>query len=588
MKNIIEVKNLIFDYFRRDREGNVEEMVEALSDVNLRVKAGDFISIIGANGSGKSTLARNLNALLMPTEGTVFVQGMDTREEGKRYDIRKTAGMVFQNPENQIVGTTVETDVAFGPENLGVESGEIKRRVKEVLDLVDMQSHCSTFVTELSGGQMQKVAVAGVLAMEPACMILDEATAMLDPEAREKIMELVHRLNREQHITIIHITHFMDEIIESDYVYVMNHGKVVCEGEPVSVLQQRELMRECCIEPPLAVRLAGKFKVSSTVWQHTIKRCTMSALEAQAAKQIASSNVQTVRLQTNPVKKERALDHALVFDKVSYQYAASGTVSEGFALKNVSFVIARGEFVGIVGRSGAGKSTLLQLMNGILKPTGGTIYFDGQDIWDGAYSRDKLRQKIGLVFQYPEQQLFEETVFKDVAFGPYQMNISKVEAEKMAFDAIRDIGLPESIYDASPLALSGGQKRKVAIAGTLAMHPEYLVLDEPAVGLDPASRTELMRYLRELCDSKNMTVIMVSHSMEDMAEYTDRILMMREGCLLKDDITRACLSDTACMQQAGLKLPAVMRMVQQLRGAGMPVQSDIVKEAELLQVLVQA
>lgn len=587
MKNIIEVKNLIFDYFRRDREGNVEEMVEALLDVNLHVKAGAFISIIGANGSGKSTLARNLNALLTPTEGTVLIHGMDTGKEEKRYEIRKTAGMVFQNPDNQIVGATVESDVAFGPENLGVPSAGIRQRVREVLALVGMWDYHGASFSALSGGQKQKVAIAGVLAMEPACIILDEATAMLDPEARDKVLELVHSLNREHHITIIHITHFMDEIIESDYVYMMNQGRIVCEGDPVFVLQQRKLMEECHIEAPLAIRLSDSFKVASTVEQHTIKRCSLPHLEAQTARQMALAGVQAATIHVDIVKKNQTLDKALVFDHVSYQYKDAGHTTEGFALQDISFVIGRGEFVGIVGHTGSGKSTLLQLMNGLLKPVSGNIYFDGQDIWDESYSRGKLRQKVGLVFQYPEQQLFEETVYKDVVFGPYQMQVSKVEAEKMAFDAIRDIGLPESIYDLSPLALSGGQKRKVALAGILAMHPEYLVLDEPAAGLDPVGRTELMGYLRELCDKKNMTVIMVSHSMEDMAEYTDRMLVLKEGHLRKDDTTRACLWDETCMQEAGLKMPAVMRMVRQLKLAGLSVQPDLVKETELLQALVQ-
>ena len=344
-------------------------------------------------------------------------------------------------------------------------------------------------------------------------------------------------------------------------------------------------MRDCCIEAPLPVRLACRFKVSSTLQQHIVKGCTMSDLETQVARQIAALHAQTVSLCMRDVRQDREIERALVCNHVSYQYAPVGRNVETFALRDVSFVIGRGEFVGIAGRTGSGKSTLLQLMNGILKPGDGSIYFDGQDIWEDTYSRGKLRQKIGLVFQYPEQQLFEETVYKDVVFGPYQLDISKVEAEKLAFEAIRDIGLPESVYDLSPLALSGGQRRKVALAGVLAMHPDYLVLDEPAAGLDPAGRRELMEYLRDLCDRKNMTVIMVSHSMEDIAEYTDRLLVMKDGCLIKDDTTRNCLMDSECMREAGLNIPVSMRMVQQLNQAGVAVQSDIVKEAELMQAL---
>lgn len=586
MKHIIEVKNLIFDYFRRDREGNVSEMVEALSDVNLRVKQGDFISIIGANGSGKSTLARNLNALLIPTEGTVLIDGMDTSDERKRFQIRKTAGMVFENPDNQLIGATVAADVAFGPENLGVASEDIREKVREVLRLVGMSDRHGAAVTALSGGQKQKVAIAGLLAMEPACMILDEVTAMLDPEARDRVMELVHSLNREQNMTVIHITHFMEEIIESDYVYMMNGGEIVCEGKPLSVLGQRGLMQECHIEPPLALKMAADFKVALTMEQHTIKGCTLSGIEEALAGQLAMSDMGTVEIHVDKAERKQVLDRSLVFDHVSFRYGKPEEDRDDFALQDVSFVIGRGEFVGLAGHTGSGKSTLLQLMNGLLKPSGGNIYFDGQDIWDASYSRSILRQKVGLVFQYPEQQLFEETVYKDVVFGPYQMQVSKVEAEKMAFDAIRDIGLPESVYDLSPLALSGGQRRKVALAGILAMHPEYLVLDEPAAGLAPAARTELMRYLRGLCDRKNMTVIMVTHSMEDIAEYTDRMLVMQDGILRRDDATRACLRDEDCMHRAGLKMPAAMRMVRQLRRSGLAVQPDIIKEAELLQALV--
>ncbi|MDE5967326.1 MAG: energy-coupling factor transporter ATPase, partial [Lachnospiraceae bacterium] len=250
MKNIIDVRNLIFEYFRRNETGEVENIVEALSDVNLQVEKGAFVSIVGANGSGKSTLAKNLNALLLPTEGMVIVDGRDTRDADKRLEVRKSAGMVFQNPDNQIVGTTVETDVSFGPENLGVESEEIVRRVETVLNLVGLSNKKRISTAKLSGGQKQKLAIAGVLAMRPECMILDEATAMLDAEAREKIMRIVHGLNKEYGMTIIHITHFMEEIFDSDYIYVMKEGKIACEGTPEQILAQPKKIQECHLECP--------------------------------------------------------------------------------------------------------------------------------------------------------------------------------------------------------------------------------------------------------------------------------------------------------------------------------------------------
>ena len=221
---LIDIKNLTFEYFRRDSEGNLEEMIEALKGVSIDVKQGEFVAIVGRNGSGKSTLAKHINALLLPSEGAIVVDGLDTSEEELRLSIRKSAGMVFQNPDNQIVGNLVEEDVAFGPENLGVPTGEIWNRVEDSLETVEMETYRNASPNHLSGGQKQRVAIAGVLAMEPKCIIFDEATSMLDPQGREQIIFAARQLQKEKNITVIFITHHMDEVIWSDRVFVMEQG----------------------------------------------------------------------------------------------------------------------------------------------------------------------------------------------------------------------------------------------------------------------------------------------------------------------------------------------------------------------------
>lgn len=241
---IIKTGKLIFDYIRRDEEDNVIAINRALDDIDIDVKEGDFVAILGHNGSGKSTLAKHLNAILVPTEGTVWVDGRDTNEEKNIWDIRKTTGMVFQNPDNQIIGNVVEEDVAFGPENLGVPTNKILKRVEESLKLVSMEKYRFHSPNKLSGGQKQRVAIAGIMAMRPKCIVLDEPTAMLDPDGRKEVITTATRLNREENITVILITHYMDEIVNADKVIVMDKGKIVMTGTPREIFSRpKELLK---------------------------------------------------------------------------------------------------------------------------------------------------------------------------------------------------------------------------------------------------------------------------------------------------------------------------------------------------------
>ncbi|MEE0058151.1 energy-coupling factor transporter ATPase [[Bacteroides] pectinophilus] len=261
-EDIIVAENVTFEYYRRDEEGNVEGITTAVDNVSLTMQKGDFIAVLGHNGSGKSTFAKHINALLYPTEGTLYVDGIDTSDEERLLDIRQSAGMVFQNPDNQIVCTLVDEEVAFGPENIGVPSEEIWERVEKSLKAVGMYEYRNASPNKLSGGQKQRIAIAGIVAMKPKCIVLDEPTAMLDPHGRKDVMKVLHELNRREGVTIILITHYMDEVIDADKVFVMDDGKLVMQGKPREIFSQVDRLKELRLDVPQVTELAYELKKS--------------------------------------------------------------------------------------------------------------------------------------------------------------------------------------------------------------------------------------------------------------------------------------------------------------------------------------
>ena len=418
---LIDIKNVTFEYFRRDENGDVEEMIEALRDISLEVKEGEFIAIVGQNGSGKSTLARQINALLLPGQGEVIVDGMDTRDEEWRLSIRQRAGMVFQNPDNQMVGNIVEEDIAFGPENLGVSTEEIWNRVEETLTATDMEEYRTQSPNRLSGGQKQRVAIAGVLAMEPKCIIFDEATAMLDPKGREKMIKLVKTLQEERGITVILITHHMDEVLYADKVFVMKQGEIMDSGAPEYIFSQRELLEECGLEmPPLyqyLYFLSGQEIISmaemktvraekdlSRLLQEKYGKTAEKAAAGMKTAPLTDREIAEKQAESDMVREtvgEHTLTKGILLNHVSYSYNV-GFAHERKVLQDISLGIDKGEFVAVIGHTGSGKSTLLQHLNGLYLPTEGNVYFNGRDIAEKDFPIKELRQKAGMVFQYPE------------------------------------------------------------------------------------------------------------------------------------------------------------------------------------------
>jgi len=656
LENIV-VKDVSYQYTRRNENDEVIETLSALSALNFSIEEGSFVCILGHNGSGKSTLAKLFNALQLPSEGTILVSGMDSREEKNIFPIRREVGMVFQNPDNQIIASVVEEDVGFGPENIGLPTDEIWQRVNNALSAVHMEAYRLKSPNHLSGGQKQRVAIAGTLAMEPKTIVLDEPTAMLDPSGRKEVLESVLELKRKKGISIILITHYMEEAVDADRILLMDSGKLVMDGSPREVFQNVERLKEYRMDVPIITELAHKLQKKGFPIEKTIlkkeeleeelfkldkegfvlkeeflkpdKEGTVPS-EEDAEKEKMATEVLS-KEEENPLSKGRNIkldratsqgedevgpaqnenvalcDYIVEVNHLSAIFQA-GTAMESFALKDLSMKIRRGSLTAVIGHTGSGKSTLVQHLNGLIKAKSGEIFvsfrenpplvksgksflfFKGKktviekkgrlSLSEEGFDYRALRFKVGLVFQYPEYQLFEETVLADVMFGPLNQGKKREDAEVLAKGALASLGIGEELYAKSPFELSGGQKRKVAIAGVLAMGPELLILDEPTAGLDPAGRDELFEEIAGLRKNYAMTILLVSHSMDDVARYADEVLVLHQGELKMEGKVEEVFSRKEELEDMGLGLPQIRALLFDLKRNGMNLQlGNTVSEA---------
>ena len=577
---MIQAEKLVFEYEKHDDEGNVIGVRRAIDEIDFHIEPGQFIAILGHNGSGKSTLAKHMNAILVPSGGTMWVDGKDTSDEDNVWDVRQTSGMVFQNPDNQIIGTVVEEDVGFGPENLGVPTEDIWKRVEESLQAVGMLKYRHHSPNKLSGGQKQRVAIAGVVAMRPKCIVLDEPTAMLDPNGRKEVLRTIEELRKQEKVTVILITHYMEEVIGADRVIVMDQGHIVMDGTTREIFSRVEELKKYRLDVPQVTLVAYELKKKDYDIPDGILT-SKELIEALSVCQIKDGESAKINRKENCKKEEQPF---LKLEKVNYVYSP-GNAYEKHALKEIDLEIFEGEFVGIIGHTGSGKSTLIQHMNGLVRATDGAIYFGGENIYDKKFDLRKLRNHVGLVFQYPEHQLFEMDVLKDVCFGPKNQGLSEEECKERALEALQLVGLPEKYYSASPFELSGGQKRRAAIAGVLAMKPRVLILDEPTAGLDPKGRDEILDQIAYFQKEGNLTVILVSHSMEDIAKYVDRIVVMNDGSKLYDDEPKAVFSQYKELEKIGLAAPQVTYLMHELAERGVPVDVEATTIEEAVETI---
>jgi len=581
--SIIKIENLGFEYTAD------EGKVTALSGVDLEVGRGSFTAIIGRNGSGKSTLAKTINALLIPTEGTVIVGGYDTREEEYIWEIRRMAGMVFQNPDNQLVSAVVEDDVAFGPENLGLPREEIIQRIRISLESVDMYEHRKMAPHKLSGGQKQRVAIAGVIAMKPDVIIFDEPTAMLDPEGRGEVLEIAARLHKEG-ATVLLITHFMEETVRCDRVIILDRGRICMDGTPLEVYDRAEEIRALGLKLPFSVELAERLRALGTL---PPGEPILTDEELAEAVIVAGTGVIRDHLDG---EKEMPADNprlpavskgepVIVAEGLTHTYN-KGLAYETHAVMDVSFEIEAGEYVAVIGHTGSGKSTLVQHMNGLLKPTEGHITVGGVDVSQKGAAVVEARRKTGMLFQYPEYQLFEETVHLDVAFGPKNLGVPEDEIDGRVREAMALVGLEyEEFASRSPFELSGGQKRMVAFAGVLAMRPEVLVLDEPTAGLDPYAHEEVLGTIEKIREQTGCTIVIVSHNMDDVARLSDRVFVMAAGEIVNTGPPARIFSDEEFLKGIGLGVPKATAFAGRLRRGGLEMPEGILSLEDLLEAL---
>ncbi|MCE2850808.1 MAG: energy-coupling factor transporter ATPase [Chloroflexaceae bacterium] len=501
-----------------------EDAIHALRGVDLEIGNGELVALLGHNGSGKSTLAKIIAAVHMPTQGTVTVHNT-VLSDATAYEIRRQVGLVFQRPDDQLIANRVIDDVAFGPENLGIPRDEIETRVQSALSSLGIQDLAYAQISSLSGGERQRVAIAGVLAMQPSCLILDEPTTMIAPPLARNLL-LVTRLGSRLHHLGLDI--------------------------PQPILSPAQL-------------------------SHVL--AALPRLDATITKPLQSSE----SVQTSPNVKPPFIE----LDNLHFMYMKD-TPLQTVGLDGASGVIAQGEIVALLGGTQAGKSTLIECINGLRKPHIGTILYAGKDIFAKEYDIGALRERIGIVFQQPETQLFEETVGKDVSFSPRRRNLPAEQSRALVEECLTAVGLDYQTFRLRYVyALSGGQKRRVAIAGVLAMQPEVLILDEPVAGLDPRGRSELAHLIATLTRERNMTVILVGNTIDELAELADRALVMHAGKIVRSGTLRELLQNADELHQLGLELSESAEIARVIRHVIPDMPTNLLHMDELVDALIR-
>ena len=573
--------------FKYSEEGDF-----ALKNLSFEVRRGEFLSVLGHNGSGKSTLARLICGLLEADKGKVQTWGLDPADKRSVNEVRRHAGIVFQNPDNQMVASIVEDDVAFGPENIGLPRDEIGRRIEWALNAVGMSEYRHSTPTRLSGGQKQRIAVAGVLAIKPDVLILDEATAMLDPKGRSEVISVAKKLNEEEGITVILITHFMEEALLSDRAIVMNKGEMVLSGSPEEIFSSGDVLEKCNLCLPEIGEICrglnrGGMQIKPCLHVEELAKEIAGFVGDKAPNMRSSGDIKAL------TEKNRGGEWDITVKNLAFTYSKKSPFAT-HALKGVNLKIDEGEFFGIIGHTGSGKSTLVQHLNALIKlpqaekrykkpkvrkgqtpPPEPSITIGKFDLTKRKCDWRALRADVGMVFQYPEYQLFAETVFADVAFGlkNFRPDLPKEEVEKAVRESLAAVGLDyNEIHDKSPFDLSGGQKRRVAIAGVIVTKPHVLILDEPAAGLDPLGKREIMRLLHDLHRDWCKTVIIVSHDMDEIAENCTRACVLSDGAVFACDVPDALFGRAEELKELGLDAPLTTKLKKALKECGVDLR----------------
>ncbi len=565
---MIRTENLTYSH-----PGNIV----GITAIDLQIEPRTQVAILGANGSGKSTLARCLNGIHVPQGGRVLVDDLAVGDPNSTYEIRRRVGMVFQNPDDQLVSTSVETEIAFGLENLSLPRPVMRQRIEEVLQFFHLTGFRGRHPHNLSGGEKQRVAIAAVVALRPRYLILDEPTSLLDPKSKVDINALLTRLTHEYGIACIQITQDPREAVDADRVLILHQGRLISAGSPTEIFSN-PLLHQFGLDVPFTVALGNRLSALMPFTREPYLH--LDELVVDLAPICKTQPPVPHLTEKNPTQAPAVLRT----EELCYSYER-GLPTERLAIAGITVEIPRGSILGLVGPSGAGKTTLAQHFNALLEPSSGRVILDGNDIWDVSTDKTAVRRQVGFAFQFPEFQLFDETVEDDVGFGPRNLGFPTAEVDKVVEEALDAVGLPLSVFGKrSPFSLSGGEMRRVAIAGILAATPEVLVLDEPTAGLDPRGAQQIRDIMTRL-NGMGHTIILISHDMDLVAKLSSRTIVLNRRKLAIGGSTRSLLTDLELLKSTGLDAPEPTKLMYALRAAGCNVPTQLLTLEEVAQYI---
>ncbi len=565
----ISIRHLYYSYPSLTAQGGAEPV---LHGIDLEVEKGEFISIMGPTGVGKTTLCLALNGIVPQSmggifEGEVVVGGLNTKEHPVS-QLASRVGIVFQDPESQFFNMTVEDEVAFGPESLGISPSEIEERLAWALDVVQMSDFRDRSPFQLSGGQKQRVAIASILAMKPDIIVLDEPTSGLDPRGKFEVFRVVQELKRREQITIVMVEQEAEKIAEfSDRVVVMHEGKIAMVDTPSTIFGQVDLMHEIGLGVTQVSELAHCFNNRSrthytfTLFKDAYNTLTSpEALEAipLAKGQLLDSSIEHINDRHKTANPESCI---IQVRDLWYQYT-----EDIVALKGISLDIKEGDFVAVIGQNGSGKTTLVKHFNGLHKPTKGHVIVDGRDTKDLPVG--EMARTVGFVFQNPDHQIFCATTHEEIGFGPRNLGLEGNELEERIEESLDYFGLTEHT-DSPPAVLGFGIRRKISIAAVYSMRPRVFVLDEPTTGLDWKSAMDLMRVIQNM-NEMGHTIILVTHDMKVVCEFARSSLVLCDGQVLVYDDTRTIFKHSEILKETQIEPPQITKLAQKMTSFGMP------------------
>ena len=573
MESIVKMTNVSYAYPNTEKK--------TLNQIDLEAPEGKFTVIMGKTGAGKTTSILCLNGIIPQLNegelnGQIKVAGLDTSKY-RIQTLAKYVGVVMQDTSTQVFGSTVEEDVAFGPRNYLVPRQDIVRRIQESLRRVRLEGYEKRQTSQLSGGEKQRLAIAGILAMQPKIIVLDEPTSELDPLGREEIYTTINDLNTEQDTTILAVEHSSQEVCEkAEQLVVINEGKTVWVGDPKVFFRNERLVTENGIKPLPVASLGWRLLEAGLMEQHQIPLNVDEAYE-RIATLLSGKQIHSPRGETGSLQNDSDRGEAIRIQTLSHVYENGKQ-----ALSNVNLSIKRGEFVAIIGQNGAGKTTLAKHLIQILTPTTGSVFINGENI--KSKNSIELTKVIGYVFQDPDNQIFSNTVYKELEFGLKNINLNEAERKQRIETALMLTGLAGK-EEEHPFSLGKGERQMIAVASILVMQPDILVIDEPTTGQDWAGINRMMSLVNTL-NQNGTTIVMITHDMDIVAKYATRTIVMTGGEAILDGNTRDVFSNAEALKAAFVVPPQCVQLSQRLVANGL---KDVVMDAnELAELVIEA